>query len=38
MDFQASQEEEIIRNVHNYLIEHISERITIETLSKRSSL
>ena len=33
MDFQASQEE-IIRNVHNYLIEHISERITIETLSR----
>ena len=33
VDFQASQEE-IIRNVHNYLIEHISERITIETLSR----
>ncbi len=37
VDFQASQEEEIIRNVHNYLIEHISERITIETLSRKSS-
>ena len=36
VDFQASQEE-IIRNVHNYLIEHISERITIEMLSKRVS-
>ncbi len=33
-DFNASQEE-IIRNVHNYLIEHISERITIEELSKK---
>jgi len=33
VDFQASQEE-IIRNVHNYLIEHISERITIEMLSR----
>ena len=32
VDFQASQEE-IIRNGHNYLMEHISERITIEALS-----
>lgn len=33
VDFQASQEE-IIRNVHDYLVEHISQRITIEELSK----
>lgn len=33
IDFQASQEE-IIRRVHDYLMEHISERITIEELSK----
>ncbi len=32
VDFQASQEE-IIRSVHNYLVEHLSERITIEELS-----
>lgn len=34
VDFQASQEE-IIRNVHNYLTEHLSERITIEELSRK---
>jgi AraC-like DNA-binding protein len=34
MDFQGSQEE-IIRQVHAYLVEHISERVTIEELSKR---
>ena len=33
VDFQASSEE-IIRNVHNYLVEHISERITIEELAR----
>ena len=33
MDFQASQEE-IIRRVHTYLTEHLSERITIEALSR----
>lgn len=33
VDFQASPNE-IIRTVHDYLMEHISERITIETLSK----
>ena len=34
VDFQASQEE-IIRNVHHYLTEHLSERITIDELSRR---
>lgn len=34
VDFQASQEE-IIRNVHHYLAEHLSERITIDELSRR---
>ena len=35
VDFQASQEE-IIRNVHNYLIEHISERTTtLKTVFKK---
>ena len=34
VDFQASQEA-IIRNVHHYLVEHLSERITIEELSKK---
>ena len=33
VDFQASQEE-IIRRVHTYLTEHLSERITIEALSR----
>ena len=33
VDFQASPEQ-IIRGVHNYLVEHISERITIEALSR----
>ena len=34
VDFQASQET-IIRNVHDYLMEHLSERITIEELSRK---
>ena len=34
VDFQASQET-IIRNVHEYLMEHLSERITIEELSRK---
>ena len=34
VDFQAAQEA-IIRNVHHYLVEHLSERITIEELSKK---
>ena len=34
VDFQASQEE-IIRNVHQYLVEHLSERVTIDELSRR---
>lgn len=34
MDFQATQEE-IVRNVHQYLIEHLSERVTIDELSRR---
>ena len=34
VDFQASQEN-IIRSVHNDLTEHLSERITIEALSKK---
>ena len=33
VDFQASQEE-IIRRVHTHLTEHLSERITIEALSR----
>jgi len=33
VDLQASQEE-IIRNVHHYLMEHMSERVTIEELSR----
>ena len=34
VDLQGSQEE-IIHNVHAYLVEHLSERITIEELSHR---
>ena len=34
VDFQASQET-IIRTVHEYLMEHLSERITIEELSRK---
>lgn len=34
VDFQATQEE-IVRNVHQYLIEHLSERVTIDELSRR---
>ena len=34
VDLQGSQEE-IIHNVHTYLVEHLSERITIEELSRR---
>ncbi len=30
---RASQEE-IIRNVHDYMVEHLSERLTIEALSR----
>ena len=33
VDFEAAQAE-IIRNVHNYMVEHLSERITIEELAK----
>lgn len=33
VDFGASQEQ-IIRNVHDYMVEHLSERITIEELSR----
>lgn len=33
VDFQGSQEE-IVRNVHHYLMEHLSQRITIEELSR----
>ena len=36
VDFQASQEE-IIRRVHTYLTEHLSERVTIEALSREVS-
>lgn len=34
VDYKASQEE-IVRNVHHYLTEHLSERITIEELSRK---
>lgn len=34
VDYKASQEE-IVRNVHHYLTEHLSERITIEDLSRK---
>ena len=34
VDYSASQEE-IVRNVHRYLTEHLSERITIEELSRK---
>mgnify|MGYP004597765833 CR=1 FL=1 len=34
VDYMASQEE-IVRNVHRYLTEHLSERITIEELSRK---
>ena len=34
VDFQATQKE-IVRNVHQYLIEHLSERVTIDELSRR---
>lgn len=34
VDFQASQEE-IVRNVHRYLVEHLAERVTIEELSRQ---
>ena len=34
IDFKASQEE-IVRNIHRYLTEHLSERITIEELSHK---
>ena len=34
LDYGASQEE-IIRNVHQYLVEHLSERVTIDELSRR---
>ena len=33
VDRSASQEE-IIRNVHDYMVEHLSERLTIEALSR----
>ena len=34
VDYQASQEE-IVRHVHHYLMEHLSERITIDELSRK---
>ena len=34
VDYQASQEE-LIRNVHHYLVEHLSERVTIDALSRQ---
>lgn len=34
VDFAASQEE-LIRNVHHYLVEHLSERVTIDALSRQ---
>ena len=34
VDYKASQEE-LVRNVHHYLTEHLSERITIEELSRK---
>ena len=34
VDYSASQEE-IVRNVHRYLTEHLSERITIEEISRK---
>ena len=34
VDYKASQEE-IVRNVHHYLTEHLSERTTIEELSRK---
>ena len=34
VDYQASQEE-LIRNVHHYLVEHLSERVTIDALARQ---
>ena len=34
VDFAASQEE-LIRNVHHYLVEHLSERVTIDALARQ---
>ena len=34
VDYQASQEE-LVRNVHHYLVEHLSERVTIDALARQ---